>query len=56
MAEKDLINILCEEDDEDCVEQLKKHCPDLDDQCLQELSQMDYFLVGRENYNLKKKD
>jgi hypothetical protein len=56
MAEKKLIDLLCDENDKDCVNELKKHCPDLDEQCLSELSQMDYFLVGRENYNLKKKD
>jgi len=58
MSDKKLINIFCNEDDTECVEKLKKHCPNLDDQCLMELSQMDYFLIGRENYNLpeKKKD
>ena len=58
MSEKKLINTLCDEDDTECIDELRKYCPDLDEQCLQELSQMDYFLVGRENYNLprKKKD
>jgi hypothetical protein len=55
MSEKKLINTLCDEDDTECVEELKKLCPDLDDQCLSGLTQMDYFLVGRENYNLPKK-
>lgn len=35
--------------DENCVKHVKEKCPSLDEQCL---SQMDYFLVGRENFDL----
>ena len=58
MTERKLIDELCEKGDSECIRELQKHCPDLDEECLSELSQMDYFLVGRENYNLprKKKD
>jgi hypothetical protein len=47
---------LCPTDEEDCILNVKKHCPDLDEKCLSALGQMDYYLVGRENYNLKNDD
>lgn len=49
-----MLDELCPERNEDCITNLKKHCPDLDDKCLANLTQMDYYLVGRENYTIKK--
>lgn len=40
---------LCPKLDNSCVEGIKSTCPDLDAGCL---SQMDYYLVGKENFNL----
>lgn len=40
---------LCPSLDKDCIKSVKEQCPDLDDLCL---SQMDYLLVGRENFNI----
>lgn len=45
---------LCPDNSDDCILSVKSSCPDLDDDCLDNLSQMDYYLVGRENFNLKK--
>lgn len=39
---------------DECVEALKRECPDLDKECVDNLTQMDYYLVGRENYNKPK--
>lgn len=39
---------LCPSLEQDCVDKIKEQCPDLDDLCL---SQMDYMLVGRENFD-----
>jgi hypothetical protein len=41
---------LCPQQDENCISRVKEHCPDLDKECLDRLSQMDYYLVGRENF------
>jgi len=38
---------ICPKLDESCVEKVKERCPDLDNECL---TQMDYYLVGRENF------
>ena len=54
MRGNEILTELCPEKDNECLEELKKHCPDLDEKCLANLSQMDYYLVGRENYNLDK--
>lgn len=41
-----LIKQLCPNDDKACLDKLEQECPMLDTECL---SQMDYYLVGREN-------
>lgn len=49
-ASSKLITELCPENNDDCIMEVKRHCPELDEKCLETLSQMDYYLVGRENY------
>ena len=39
---------ICPSLEKDCVDRITEKCPNLDDQCL---SQMDYMLVGRENFD-----
>ena len=43
---------LCPEKTEDCVMEVERRCPDMDEECLANLSQMDYYLVGREHFIL----
>lgn len=50
MVEK--INQICPDLNQECLDKVKKACPSMDDECLSSLSQMDYMLVGRENFNL----
>lgn len=46
---------ICPDNDEECIASVKKKCPDLNKECIESLTQMDYYLVGRENYNNDKK-
>ena len=48
----DKIKEKCPNISDDCLATLQKHCPSLDQNCLDSLTQMDYYLVGRENFNL----
>lgn len=47
-----VLDELCPDKSEDCILEIKNKCPNMDEECLKNLSQMDYYLVGRENYIL----
>jgi len=54
MSSNKEIQKLCPDNDPDCLQRLKEACPTLDEECLKHIpSQMDYYLVGRENYNVR---
>lgn len=45
---------ICPDLDNNCIDRVKKKCPAMDSDCLESLSQMDYLLIGKENFNLSK--
>ena len=45
-----LLAEICPDEREECIKRVKEACPDLNELCLRGLSQMDYYLVGRENF------
>lgn len=47
--EVEILKELCPKLDKSCVDGVKSICPDLDEGCI---SQMDYYLVGRENFDV----
>lgn len=49
-GESDPLSEVCPDSDEDCIKKVRRHCPDLDEACVRGLTQMDYYLVGRENF------
>jgi len=50
MSHNEKLKELCPSLDEKCINTVKDHCPDLNNECL---NQMDYYLVGRENYDIQ---